>query len=407
VPSITRASSAVAVLGFCCLLWGISFPLMQFAMHRMAQASGLGDSIRGDLAVATTYNGWRFALTTLVYALALISHAPHRWWNSVRGKSERGHGGVPYALGIHASAPGGACPKGQALRAAIHGRTHPRNKEHSPHFSHKIAQRCEKCGVTIIGRGRISAESVRGGLCVGAFFSAGIVLQIVGLRFVLPSISGILTTLVVVFTPISQAWFLRRRVGAVTWCAVVIALIGTVILSLPNQAAVAQYNLVVKPPFPWFGEMLTIGCALMFTGQILTLDRIASVIDVRHLTWIMFATTAIVSMAIGLCFGGGAIFSGAVVKTLAADPLWLGATAILVVFSSAIAFHLMNVFQPRISPAAASVIYCLEPVFATAWSVLLGTEMLTMITFGGGAVVLAAVLLVARFGRDAPPVGSS
>jgi drug/metabolite transporter (DMT)-like permease len=295
--------------------------LAQFAMHRLAQATGLGDSIRGDVAVAATYSGWRFALTTLVYTFA------------------------------------------------------------------------------VIGRGRISAESARGGLCVGAFFSAGILLQIVGLRYVLPSISGILTTLVVVFTPISQAWFLRKRVGAVTWCAVVIALIGTVILSLPNQAAVAQHTLAGEPPFPWFGEMLTIGCALMFTGQILTLDRFASVIDVRHLTLIMFATTAIASLAIGFASGGGAIYSAAVMKTLATDLLWLGATAILVVFSSVIAFHLMNVFQPRVSPAAASVIYCLEPVFATAWSVLLCTESLTVITWSGGAIVLAAVLLVAKFER--------
>jgi drug/metabolite transporter (DMT)-like permease len=41
-------------------------------------------------------------------------------------------------------------------------------------------------------------------------------------------------------------------------------------------------------------------------------------------------------------------------------------------------------------------VYCLEPVFATLFSVLFQTERLTAATVLGGAVILAAVLLVAR-----------
>jgi len=42
------------------------------------------------------------------------------------------------------------------------------------------------------------------------------------------------------------------------------------------------------------------------------------------------------------------------------------------------------------------VIYCLELVFATAYSGLLGAEALTLFTLAGGGIILLAVLLIAK-----------
>jgi len=56
----------------------------------------------------------------------------------------------------------------------------------------------------------------------------------------------------------------------------------------------------------------------------------------------------------------------------------------------------MNTYQPRLNPATASVIYCLEPVFATLFSVLFKTEYLTATTVAGGAMILMGVMVVTR-----------
>ena len=45
--------------------------------------------------------------------------------------------------------------------------------------------------------------------------------------------------------------------------------------------------------------------------------------------------------------------------------------ATLVTFSSVLALHMMNTFQPRVSPAIASVVYCTEPLFGTLASLAL------------------------------------
>jgi len=74
-------------------------------------------------------------------------------------------------------------------------------------------------------RGYRTAD-VRGGAVVGIFFTGGLFLQLLGLRYALPSVSAVLTSMVVVFTPLAQYFLIRRPVGVSTWQAVVVALVG-------------------------------------------------------------------------------------------------------------------------------------------------------------------------------------
>ena len=326
---------AVALLAFCCLLWGYSFPTMKVAIaafehnlpaaavgrtdnppHADGQRPILPPSLEGG--INATFNGWRFTLATLLY------------WLLTRAR-QRGH----------------------------------------------------------------SRAELRGGFMIGAFFSAGMFVQIAGLRYTLPSISGFLTALAVVFAPLAQAFLFRRHVGLYTWLAIAVAIAGIVILSLPNPDAVRALP-PVNPPIPYLGEALTILGAVLFTCQILCVDHYGRQADATRLTLVMFATTALLSLALGAVLGGSGIYNGHVLSGVATDHTFHWSLLTLVAFTSVLALHLMNLYQPFIAPAKACVVYCLEPVFATLFSVLFQTERLTAATVLGGAVILAAVLLVAR-----------
>jgi drug/metabolite transporter (DMT)-like permease len=237
---------------------------------------------------------------------------------------------------------------------------------------------------------------IRGGAFVGLFFAAGLFFQLLGLRYALPSVSGVLTSMVVVFTPLAQYFLIRRPVGASTWQAVVIALLGVCILSLPNPAAATHLTFTIAPPLPWLGEAATLVASILFTGQVLSVDHFGGAADATRLTFVMFVVTAVTSLAVGLALGGSALYAPAALATLASDPAFIRVTLVLVALSSVAAFHLMNASQPHLSPAVASVVYCMEPVFATMWSVLFRTESMTMLTFVGGGLVILAMLRLAR-----------
>jgi drug/metabolite transporter (DMT)-like permease len=243
-------------------------------------------------------------------------------------------------------------------------------------------------------------EDVIGGVVVGAFFAAGMLLQVTGLRWTFPSVSSFLTALAVVFAPLGQAVILRRPVGGATWVAVVFAMVGMTLLGWPKPEAAAGNTLARVPPVAHLGEMLTVAAALLFTGQILAVDRFGARADAVRLTFVMLATTSVLSVFAGIGIGGPSIARWEVVVGLARDPRVQWTMATLVAFSSVAALHLMNTYQPRVSPATASVIYCTEPLFGTAFSLAFATERLTVLTVAGGAAVLASVLAVAVGGRD-------
>jgi drug/metabolite transporter (DMT)-like permease len=250
---------------------------------------------------------------------------------------------------------------------------------------------------------RYSTSDYIGGITVGAAFGFGIFLQILGLRYTIPSISGFLTSLAVIFAPLAQSILFRRRVGLRTWLAVIFAVVGILLLSRPNPGASAAQTVTLTPPFPHLGEILTILGSLLFTTQILALDHFGQSANSIHLTTVMLFTCAAVNLMGGLALCGRHLYNTKILLPLFTNSAFLTQFSILIIFSSVVALHLMNRFQPLLTAATASVIYCAEPVFVVLFSVALSNERFTAITAIGGAVTLLAVLIVIPTGSSTNP----
>jgi len=248
--------------------------------------------------------------------------------------------------------------------------------------------------LTFRGQFGYSRTDWKAGLSTGVCYTLGLLCQLVGLRYTLPSISGFLTAMCVVLVPIAQSWIGKRPVGARIWVAVVLALVGGIVMGWPS----GEQKTLTTPPFPGFGELLTVLGSFAFTGQILFLDRFGAKAKPVRITLLCFACTAV------MCLGTCAVFCLAWPRAFEANSssgilatwnnqtyLWTMFT--LVVFSSIGAFHLMNKFQPYLAPAVAGVIYCLEPVFAALFSLLLGQESERPELYIGGGLVLVACVL--------------
>ncbi|MDB5324405.1 MAG: Permease of the drug/metabolite transporter superfamily [Phycisphaerales bacterium] len=247
---------------------------------------------------------------------------------------------------------------------------------------------------------RFSRHDVVGGAVVGTFFAMGMLLQVTGLLWVFPSVSSFFTALPVVFAPVAQALFLKGPVGRATWMAVGLAVVGIVLLSWPKPQAAAEHSQISTPPIPYLGEMLTIAGAAVFTAEIICVHHFGQSADAVRLTFVMLITTAVLSGLAGVVLGGGSMVQAGALAGLVRDHEAAWTMATLVAFSSVMALHLMNTYQPRVSPAIASVVYCTEPLFGTLFSLLFATEHLTRPTIAGGLVVIVSVLMVATAGPD-------
>ena len=70
---------------------------------------------------------------------------------------------------------------------------------------------------------RLSPAVRRHAVVLGCLYGAAQILQTAGLAHTPASVSGFITGMYVVLTPLLAAWILRTHIGAVTWAAVALA----------------------------------------------------------------------------------------------------------------------------------------------------------------------------------------
>jgi len=209
------------------------------------------------------------------------------------------------------------------------------------------------------------------GIVLGILLGMAYITQTQGLLYTSPAISGFITGMSVVFTPVVAWLLLRQKIGPRTWLAVGLACLGLALLSLHG----------------WdfgTGELLTLACAIFVAFHIIGLGQWSAEHETYGLAFIQIATVAVISLI--------AAASGGI--TLPPDAeVWrtIGITAIL---ATAVAFFVQTWAQSLVSPTHAAVVLTMEPVFAGVFSVALGGEQLTLRTILGALCVLAAMLII-------------
>ena len=79
--------------------------------------------------------------------------------------------------------------------------------------------------------GRLTRESRRQAVVLGCLYGGAQILQTAGLAETPASVSGFITGMYVVATPVFAALILRTRIGGITWAAVAVAMVGLGVLT--------------------------------------------------------------------------------------------------------------------------------------------------------------------------------
>ncbi len=218
---------------------------------------------------------------------------------------------------------------------------------------------------------RISPEILRKGFIAGLFLGAGYVLQTLGLARAGAAITGFITGLYVVATPLIAALIFKVRITRFTWACVALATAGLALLSLKGWSL-------------GYGEFLVFLCAIAFAAHIVTLSRWSNGLDVYALTIVQLTTCALMTGALSLTEG---------------FDLPVNTSGWLVVFYTAIictalAFIVQTWSQAHMSATKVAVILTMEVVFAALFAVLFGGESLTLKALFGGVMVLTAMFMI-------------
>lgn len=196
-------------------------------------------------------------------------------------------------------------------------------------------------------------------------------LQQVGLVDIDAGKSGFLTAMYIVIVPIIGL-FLGKKPTIMVPISVGLAVVGLYFLSCMGTTTIS------------LGDLLLLGCALMFAIQITLVDSLAQNMDALRLNTIQALVCAILS---------------GIVVLFTEKPTWSGITACIIplvhtgVFSMGFAYYFQIIGQQSIDSTPATLIMSLESVFAALFGVMILKETMTLWEIIGCILVFTAVIL--------------
>jgi drug/metabolite transporter (DMT)-like permease len=218
--------------------------------------------------------------------------------------------------------------------------------------------------------GRLTRESRRHAVVLGCLYGGAQILQTAGLAETPASVSGFITGMYVVATPLFAALILHSRIGVLTWVAVVLAMAGLGVLTLSGLSI-------------GYGEALIFVAAMIYALHIVGLGAWS---DARQALGMAIVQLMVITVICLVCTAP----NGVVLPDRTSD--WVS-LLYMAVFAGAGAMIGQTWAQAHLPPTRAAIIMSMEPVFAALFAVLLGGESATVRMVFGGVLVLAAMLI--------------
>jgi len=209
------------------------------------------------------------------------------------------------------------------------------------------------------------------GLAAGFLLGGGYIFQTVGLANTGAAITGFVTGLYVVLTPLFAGLLFKERVNKNTWFYVFMATVGLALLSLKGWSI-------------GFGELMVFFSAIAFAAHITALSKWSAGRDVYAMTITQLTMCAAMT-------GVASAFEGY------SAPPDSGVWAVVIftaVFATAIAFIVQTWSQAYMSATKVAVILTMEVVFAAFFAIIFAGERLTLQAALGGILVVAAMYLI-------------
>lgn len=218
----------------------------------------------------------------------------------------------------------------------------------------------------------IDAKLLKHGVLLGILLSGGYITQTIGLELTTAAITGFITGLYVVLTPLLGWMMFGNKI--------------TKQLVIGSLTAFAALGVLTLNGFSVdVNQLWIVLCALLFAGHIVGLSVWGPGKDVYALTLVQLAVVAVISWA-------GAMLDGGYQAPINTDG-WF-AVVFTAVFSTAVAFLVQTWAQTIMDPSRVAIFLTTEVLWTAVIAVVVGQEVLGFKTVLGGLIMVTAMLIV-------------
>ncbi len=221
--------------------------------------------------------------------------------------------------------------------------------------------------------GKIDRTDLKKGAVVGTILFLAFAAQTYGLQYTTASKQGFLTAVYVVVVPLLSWLIYKKRPGLKALIGSGLTIIGIGFISLQGGFSIN------------IGDVLTLVCAVLFAGHIISIEYFAKDMSVFKLAFLQIGIAAV----------------WFVVTALATEPIpatlsfraW-AAILFLAILSTFACFTVQTIAQKYTSSSHASIILSLESVFAAFFGVLILKETMSLFMIMGCILIFVAILVI-------------
>ncbi len=235
------------------------------------------------------------------------------------------------------------------------------------------------CALVFFGKHlkRLTKRTLKGGLILGLFLGSGFVLQTFGLKFTDVSNSAFITSLTVPITPFIVYILIKSKIKKTSILGVVVAFIGLTIFTNPFAS---KFNI---------GDIITLLSAACWAFYITYMDiytKETQKHDIYNILTLQLGVSLIMSLIVFFTFEFR-------------EPVFhLNQSLIISLLFNGVLASFLDTFihtasQKYTTPVKAALIFSLEPIFATIYSIIFFAEVLNTFKIVGGTIMLSGILI--------------
>lgn len=221
----------------------------------------------------------------------------------------------------------------------------------------------------------MSPQLLHAGIVIGFFSFLGYGSQFWGLSGTTPAKNAFLSACYCVTVPFIWWAVAGRRPAPRKLCAAAVCVAGMALVTLQGDLSVS------------WGDGVSMLSAVLYGGEIVAIALLIREHDVVTITVVQMLSSGVFAALAAAVIG--APFDAAVF----AEPAFLLQMAYIVVLGSCYASTAQNLAQTHVPPAQVSLLFALESVFGTLFSVLFFHEELGLRMLLGFALIFVAILI--------------
>lgn len=217
------------------------------------------------------------------------------------------------------------------------------------------------------------------GFFMGFTLFLGFASQTLGLERTSASNAGFITGLCVVFVPLIEFFWSRKKLKPSVVIGTLFSILGLALLSLSDRLEF----------YP--GDPIVLLCALIFAVQIHLVSRIPGEVHLEWMIVIQFLSCSMLALIGAFYFHPNHAWAK-VLESLTLKPVYLG-LGFCSLFATVLALWAQVRLQSKIGTSRAALIFSIEPVFSAIFSYFLLSEILTTRQLWGCGLLFLAILI--------------